>query len=122
MQLSEGQNYCDIQSILQLKRQWGKDLSDPIPPGCKRVSAKIGKFSTPKKLSIPYLLSCFSSQALRKNAEILYVKSKKKKSLRVNQKNLKYLRYTIKRYQLIGIKPPVSIFVELKMAKFLAKL
>jgi hypothetical protein len=50
------------------------------------------------------------------------VKSKKKKFLTVNQKNVKHLCYTIKKYQLIGINPPVSIFVELKMAKFLAKL
>ena len=48
--------------------------------------------------------------------------SDEKKSLTVNQENVKYLRYTIKKYQLIGIKPPVSIYVELKMAKFLAGL
>jgi hypothetical protein len=57
-----------------------------------------------------------------KSAEILGVKSKKIKSLTVNQKNVKHVRYTIKKYQLIGIKPPVSIYVELKMAKFLARL
>ena len=50
------------------------------------------------------------------------MKSKKKKSLTINQKNVKHLRYTIKKYQILGIKPPVSIFVELKMAKFLEKL
>jgi len=50
------------------------------------------------------------------------VKSKEKKPLTVNQKNVKHLRYTIKKYQLVGINPPVSIFVELKMAKFLAGL
>jgi hypothetical protein len=50
------------------------------------------------------------------------VESKKKKSLTVNQKNVKHVCYTIRKYQLIGIKPPVSIFVELKMAKFLARL
>jgi len=48
--------------------------------------------------------------------------SEEKKTLTVNQKNVKYLRYTIRKYQLIGIKPTVSIFVELKMAKFLAGL
>lgn len=38
------------------------------------------------------------------------------------QKNVAYLRYTIKRYKIIGTTPPVSIFLELRMAKLLLKL
>jgi hypothetical protein len=38
------------------------------------------------------------------------------------QKNLEHLRYTIKKYQMVGIEPPVSIFMELKMARLLVAL
>ena len=48
--------------------------------------------------------------------------SKEKKPLTDAQKNVAYLYYTIKRYRIMGTTPPVSIFLELKMANLLSKL
>ena len=57
-----------------------------------------------------------------KNAEDLYVTSKYKKSLTDAQKNVEHLRYTIKKYQIVGIRPPENIFMELRMARLLVTL
>ena len=88
----------------------------------KELRSKSARSAYIKNLALHICYHVFLLKLSVKDAEILYVKSKKQKSLTVNQKNVKYLCYTIKKYQLIGIKPPVSIFVELKMAKFLAGL
>jgi hypothetical protein len=50
------------------------------------------------------------------------VTSKYKKSLIDAQKNVEHLRYTIKKYQIVGIKPPKNIFMELRMARLLVTL
>jgi hypothetical protein len=47
---------------------------------------------------------------------------KEKYSLTDAQKNVENLRYTIKKYQIVGIEPPVSIVMELKMARLLVAL
>ena len=48
--------------------------------------------------------------------------AKENKSLTDAQKSVEYLRYTIKQYRIMGTTPPVKIFLELSMAKLLAKL
>ena len=45
-----------------------------------------------------------------------------KKSLSDTQKNVDHLRFTLRKYRIFGVTPPVSIYIELKMAKLLAKL
>lgn len=46
----------------------------------------------------------------------------KKKSLADAQKSVDHLRFTLKKYRIVGVTPPVSIYIELKMAKLLATL
>jgi hypothetical protein len=47
---------------------------------------------------------------------------KEKYSLTNAQKNVENLRYTIKKYQIVGIEPPVNIFIELRLARLLVTL
>ncbi len=56
------------------------------------------------------------------NAENFCMRFKEKDSLTDAQKNVEHLRYTIKKYQIVGIEPPVNIFMELKMARLLVTL
>ena len=47
---------------------------------------------------------------------------KEKKSLTDPQKNVINLHYKLAQYQIVGIEPPASLLVELKMAELLVKL
>jgi hypothetical protein len=57
-----------------------------------------------------------------KNAENLYVTSLYKKPRTDAQKNVEHLRYRLIRYKIVGIAPPVTLLIELKMAENLLKL
>ena len=46
---------------------------------------------------------------------------KEKKSFNDPVKNLTNLRYTLTKYQIVGIAPPESVLIELKMAELLAR-
>ena len=45
-----------------------------------------------------------------------------KKSRTEIEKNLEHLRYRLIRYKIVGIAPPVTLLIELKMAENLLKL
>ena len=56
------------------------------------------------------------------NTETSCMRFKEKYSLTDAQKSVEHLHYTIMKYQIVGIEPPVSIFMELKMARLLVTL
>ena len=45
-----------------------------------------------------------------------------KKSRTEIEKNVEHLRYRLARYKIVGIAPPVTLLIELKMAEHLLKL
>ena len=58
---------------------------------------------------------------MKNNVKDRNILPKEKKSFNDPVKNLTNLNYTLTKYQIVGIEPPESLLIELKMAELLAK-